>query len=201
MLEGNYFLRNGCVWRLPTIRLTHFSFGPLAMSVQLCHFHVATPPPSINDHVIIWVLMAVVAQLHLPNWYVCSLSFCLSKSHPICPPALLCLNFSSVFLSRSVSFLAAPGAMANHLIPNALLRPHGTNNPYNTLLGDSAVYNNPLGMYNTQGVLASFHSLTLWLGQCFFFFFFFPVCSWRNSAVSHPCSCPGTDCNFMIGEL
>lgn len=58
--------------------------------------------------------------------------------------------------------------MANHLIPNALLRPHGTNNPYNTLLGESAVYNNPLGMYNTQGVLASFHSLMLWLGQCFF---------------------------------
>uniref|UniRef100_A0A1A8JSA3 Adhesion G protein-coupled receptor L3 n=1 Tax=Nothobranchius kuhntae TaxID=321403 RepID=A0A1A8JSA3_NOTKU len=43
------------------------------------------------------------------------------------------------------------GAMANHLITNALLRPHGTNNPYNTLLGDSAVYNNPaVGMYNTQ---------------------------------------------------
>ncbi|XP_058480495.1 adhesion G protein-coupled receptor L3-like isoform X11 [Solea solea] len=46
------------------------------------------------------------------------------------------------------------GAMANHLIPNALLRPHGTNNPYNALLGESAVYNNPLGMYNTQeGIL------------------------------------------------
>ncbi|XP_051799639.1 adhesion G protein-coupled receptor L3-like isoform X2 [Acanthochromis polyacanthus] len=46
------------------------------------------------------------------------------------------------------------GAMANHLIPNALLRPHGTNNPYNTLLGESAVYNNPLGMYNAQeGIL------------------------------------------------
>ncbi|NXP68309.1 AGRL3 protein, partial [Chloropsis cyanopogon] len=29
------------------------------------------------------------------------------------------------------------GAMANHLITNALLRPHGTNNPYNTLLGES----------------------------------------------------------------
>ncbi|XP_077428009.1 adhesion G protein-coupled receptor L3 isoform X12 [Vanacampus margaritifer] len=43
------------------------------------------------------------------------------------------------------------GTMANHLITNALLRPHGTNNPYNTLLGDSAVYNNPaVGMYNTQ---------------------------------------------------
>lgn len=72
---------------------------------------------------------------------------------------------SSIFFCL---FLAAPGATANHLIPNALLRPHGTNNPYNTLLGESAVYNNPLGMYNTQGVLASFHSLTLWLGQCFF---------------------------------
>uniref|UniRef100_A0A8C3XVR7 Adhesion G protein-coupled receptor L3 n=1 Tax=Chelydra serpentina TaxID=8475 RepID=A0A8C3XVR7_CHESE len=45
------------------------------------------------------------------------------------------------------------GAMANHLITNALLRPHGTNNPYNTLLGESAVYNNPsVSMYNTQGV-------------------------------------------------
>lgn len=76
---------------------------------------------------------------------------------------------SALLLSYSLRlFLAAPGAMANHLIPNALLRPHGTNNPYNTLLGESAVYNNPLGMYNTQGVLASFHSLTLWLGQCFF---------------------------------
>ena len=73
----------------------------------------------------------------------------------------------SVPLHLSLS-LAAAGAMANHLIPNALLRPHGTNNPYNTLLGESAVYNNPLGMYNTQGVLASFHSLTLWWGSGFF---------------------------------
>lgn len=48
--------------------------------------------------------------------------------------------------------------MANHLITNALLRPHGTNNPYNTLLGDSAVYNNPaVGMYNTQGVPGCFY--------------------------------------------
>nr|XP_023685397.1 adhesion G protein-coupled receptor L3-like isoform X2 [Paramormyrops kingsleyae] len=47
------------------------------------------------------------------------------------------------------------GAMANQLITNALLRPHGTNNPYNTLLGESAVYNNPsVSMYNTQeGIL------------------------------------------------
>ncbi|KAF4071572.1 hypothetical protein AMELA_G00274890 [Ameiurus melas] len=42
------------------------------------------------------------------------------------------------------------GTMANHLISNALLRPHGTN-PYNTLLGESAVYNNPsANMFNTQ---------------------------------------------------
>uniref|UniRef100_A0A3B3RTQ3 Adhesion G protein-coupled receptor L3 n=1 Tax=Paramormyrops kingsleyae TaxID=1676925 RepID=A0A3B3RTQ3_9TELE len=47
------------------------------------------------------------------------------------------------------------GTMANHLITNALLRPHGTNNPYNTLLGESAVYNNPsVSMYNAQeGIL------------------------------------------------
>ncbi|KAB0354532.1 hypothetical protein FD755_023070 [Muntiacus reevesi] len=42
-------------------------------------------------------------------------------------------------------------SMANHLISNALLRPHGTNNPYNTLLGEPAVCNNPsVSMYNTQ---------------------------------------------------
>uniref|UniRef100_A0A6Q2YQA5 Adhesion G protein-coupled receptor L3 n=1 Tax=Esox lucius TaxID=8010 RepID=A0A6Q2YQA5_ESOLU len=53
------------------------------------------------------------------------------------------------------------GAMANHLLTNALLRPHGNpNHPYGTLLGDTnsppAVYNNPsvAGMYNTQeGIL------------------------------------------------
>uniref|UniRef100_A0A8B9H066 Adhesion G protein-coupled receptor L3.1 n=1 Tax=Astyanax mexicanus TaxID=7994 RepID=A0A8B9H066_ASTMX len=53
------------------------------------------------------------------------------------------------------------GTMANHLISNALLRPHGTN-PYNTLLGESAVYNNPsANMFNTQGLLFSYtHTLT-----------------------------------------
>uniref|UniRef100_A0A8C2Q8F9 Adhesion G protein-coupled receptor L3 n=1 Tax=Cyprinus carpio TaxID=7962 RepID=A0A8C2Q8F9_CYPCA len=47
------------------------------------------------------------------------------------------------------------GAMANHLIPNSLLRAHASNNPYNTLLGESAIYNNPtLSMYNAQeGIL------------------------------------------------
>uniref|UniRef100_A0A8C2BYG3 Adhesion G protein-coupled receptor L3 n=1 Tax=Cyprinus carpio TaxID=7962 RepID=A0A8C2BYG3_CYPCA len=46
-------------------------------------------------------------------------------------------------------------AMANHLIPNSLLRAHASNNPYNTLLGESAIYNNPtLSMYNAQeGIL------------------------------------------------
>lgn len=58
------------------------------------------------------------------------------------------------FVFSLSSYWAAPGAMANHLITNALLRPHGTNNPYNTLLGESAVYNNPsVSMYNAQGVL------------------------------------------------
>ena len=66
-------------------------------------------------------------------------------------------------LSLSVIRPAVPGAMANHLIPNSLLRPHGTNNPYNTLLGESSIYNNPLGMYNTQGVAALSLSLSLLL--------------------------------------
>lgn len=100
-----------------------------------------------------------------------SLFLSLSISQFILPPTFFCLSTPFSFYPASLClFLAAPGAMANHLIPNALLRPHGTNNPYNTLLGESAVYNNPLGMYNTQGVLASFHSLTLWLGQCCFIF-------------------------------
>uniref|UniRef100_A0A8C6UQ99 Adhesion G protein-coupled receptor L3 n=1 Tax=Neogobius melanostomus TaxID=47308 RepID=A0A8C6UQ99_9GOBI len=62
----------------------------------------------------------------------------------------------SSFMTADINSSASlnRGAMANHLIPNALLRPHGTNNPYNTLLGESAVYNNPLGMYNPQeGIL------------------------------------------------
>ncbi|KAM4051283.1 adhesion G protein-coupled receptor L3 isoform 16-T17 [Anomaloglossus baeobatrachus] len=43
------------------------------------------------------------------------------------------------------------GAMANHLITNALLRPRGANNPYNTLLGELAVYNNPsVSIYKLQ---------------------------------------------------
>ena len=167
------------------------------MSVQLCHFS-CSKTPHINDHVIIWMLMAVTAQLHLPNWYVCSLSLSLSLSICLYLNLSAHLPFSTLFFS-SVSlclFLAAPGAMANHLIPNALLRPHGTNNPYNTLLGESAVYNNPLGMYNTQGVLASFHSFTLWLGQCFF-----NVWSCRSCEAAHVCSYPGTVSNFRTGEL
>ena len=63
------------------------------------------------------------------------------------------LSFFFFFFSLSF-YGAAPGAMANHLISNALLRPHGTNNPYNTLLGEPAVCNNPsVSMYNAQGVL------------------------------------------------
>lgn len=72
--------------------------------------------------------------------------------------------------------------MANHLITNALLRPHGTNNPYNTLLGESAVYNNPsVSMYNAQGVLEFLSNFSsensifcgLFWPIPFFFFFFF----------------------------
>lgn len=68
--------------------------------------------PHINDHVTIWMVMAVTAQLHLPNWYVCSLSlspclylnysttyfFCLYTLVPFC-----------YFLSHSVSLWLLQG--------------------------------------------------------------------------------------------
>ncbi|KAM9449469.1 adhesion G protein-coupled receptor L3 isoform 1-T1 [Clarias gariepinus] len=58
----------------------------------------------------------------------------------------------SAFITGDINSSATlnRGTMANHLISNALLRPHGTN-PYNTLLGESSVYNNPsANMFNTQ---------------------------------------------------
>lgn len=46
--------------------ITTLSIGPIS------HVGSALPlscskTPHINDHVIIWMLMAVIAQLHLPN--------------------------------------------------------------------------------------------------------------------------------------
>lgn len=94
--------------------------------------------------------------------YFFSLISCLLVIRAI--SGVVILNVSFLFLKHiclidlfffSLSFFgAAPGAMANHLISSALLRPHGTNNPYNTLLGEPAVSNNPsVSMYNAQGVL------------------------------------------------
>lgn len=111
-----------------------FSIGPISQFGSAAS-HVAKPPHyRPRDRVDVNGCHCSAAS----DVNVLSLSFSLSP-----PP--ICLAVS----------LPAAGAMANHLIPNALLRPHGTNNPYNTLLGDSAVYNNALGMYNTQGVQAS----------------------------------------------
>ncbi|MBN3323881.1 AGRL2 protein, partial [Atractosteus spatula] len=39
--------------------------------------------------------------------------------------------------------LTAPGMTGNYLLTNPLLRPHGTNNPYNTLLAETVVCNAP----------------------------------------------------------
>lgn len=97
------------------------------------------------------------------QWYIfLSLISCLPVIRTM--STVVILNVSFLFFKHiclidlfffSLSFYgAAPGAMANHLISNALLRPHGTNNPYNTLLGEPAVCNNPsVSMYNAQGVL------------------------------------------------
>jgi len=98
------------------------------------------------------------------KWHIfLSLTSCLPVIRTISTVIILNVSFLffkhicliDLFFFFSLSFYgAAPGAMANHLISNALLRPHGTNNPYNTLLGEPAVCNNPsVSMYNAQGVL------------------------------------------------
>lgn len=107
-----------------------------------------------------WVC-ALLEMCALAAYIFFSLISCLPVIRTI--STVVILNVSFIFFKHiclidlffSLSFYgAAPGAMANHLISNALLRPHGTNNPYNTLLGEPAVCNNPsVSMYNAQGVL------------------------------------------------
>lgn len=54
-------------------------------------------------------------------------------------------------VSLSVSF--ALGVTGNYLLTNPLLRPHGTNNPYNTLLAETVVCNAPSApVFNSPGV-------------------------------------------------
>lgn len=51
--------------------------------------------------------------------------------------------------------LATPGMTGNYLLTNPLLRPQGTNNPYNTLLAETVVCNTPTApVFNSPGVLA-----------------------------------------------
>lgn len=91
-------------------------------------------------------------------------------------------NIVAAFVWSSLCVLlsicvAASGAMANHLIPNSLLRSHASNNPYNTLLGESSVYNNPtLSMYNAQGVLHSSVAFIFLCTNCV------GVCVWEERA-------------------
>lgn len=79
-----------------TLSISHVSSAlPLSCSKHL---------PHINDHVIIWMLMAVTAQLHLPNWYVCSLCSCLylnlSAHLPFSCLLFFCLTLSFSGCSR-----------------------------------------------------------------------------------------------------
>lgn len=51
-------------------------------------------------------------------------------------------------------FFFALGMTGNYLLTNPLLRPHGTNNPYNTLLAETVVCNAPSApVFNSPGVL------------------------------------------------
>lgn len=50
--------------------------------------------------------------------------------------------------------LAYPGMTSNYLLTNPLLRPQGTNNPYNTLLAETVVCNSPTApVFNSPGAL------------------------------------------------
>lgn len=56
--------------------------------------------------------------------------------------------------------LATPGMTGNYLLTNPLLRPQGTNNPYNTLLAETVVCNTQTApVFNSPGVLPS-HTCT-----------------------------------------
>lgn len=68
--------------------------------------------------------------------------------------------------------LATPGMTGNYLLTNPLLRPQGTNNPYNTLLAETVVCNTPTApVFNSPGVL----SLYFHQNSCFFFFTSLPL--------------------------
>lgn len=49
--------------------------------------------------------------------------------------------------------VATPGMTGNYLLTNPLLRPQGTNNPYNTLLAETVVCNTPTApVFNSPGL-------------------------------------------------
>lgn len=54
----------------------------------------------------------------------------------------------------------------NYLLTNPLLRPHGTNNPYNTLLAETVVCNAPSApVFNSPGVLILMNKLPFFAAQ------------------------------------
>lgn len=64
---------------------------------------------------------------------------------------------------------ATPGMTGNYLLTNPLLRPQGTNNPYNTLLAETVVCNTPTApVFNSPGVLPS-HNCTYFSSSLFLF--------------------------------
>lgn len=68
---------------------------------------------------------------------------------------VLCCNCNTKIRELMYFFcLFALGMTGNYLLTNPLLRPHGTNNPYNTLLAETVVCNAPSApVFNSPGVL------------------------------------------------
>lgn len=86
-----------------------------------------------------------------------------------CPPSFLQTDLL-------VFCLTTPGMTGNYLLTNPLLRPQGTNNPYNTLLAETVVCNAPTApVFNSPGVLPS-HTCTSFYSSLLLF----PLLSIRN---------------------
>lgn len=60
---------------------------------------------------------------------------------------------SFLFADLLLFCVATPGMTGNYLLTNPLLRPQGTNNPYNTLLAETVVCNTPTApVFNSPGL-------------------------------------------------
>lgn len=92
-----------------------------------------------------------------PQTFLCATTFQISRKKQSDTTRLspqTAANLLDLFFSTLLFCPAAPGMTGNYLLTNPLLRPQGTNNPYNTLLAETVVCNTPTApVFNSPGVL------------------------------------------------